>query len=101
MRATLIDWLVDVQKREKMHTDTLFYAVNYIDRYLMERDIDKSKFQLLGTAAILIAAKTEEVVLPKCSSLVHLAGDSFSLNALCRMEASLFSTLDYKSHRIS
>jgi cyclin A len=95
MRATLIDWLVDVQKRQKMHTDTLFYAVNYIDRYLMERDIDKSKFQLLGTAAIFLAAKTEEVQLPKCSSLVHLAGDSFSINALCRMESSLFTTLDY------
>ena len=95
MRSTLIDWLVDVQKRKKFHTDTLYYAVRYIDRYLMERDIDKSKFQLLGSAAILIASKTEEIYPISCESIVHLAGKSFSINALCRMESALFSTLDY------
>ena len=97
MRATLIDWLVDVQKRKKLHTDTLFYAVHYIDRYLMERDIDKSKFQLLGSAALLIASKTEEIYPISCESLVHLAGKSFSVNALCRMESSLFTTIDYNT----
>ena len=95
MRATLIDWLVEVQKKKKFHTDTLFFAVNYIDRYLIERDIDKSKFQLLGSAAMLLASKTEEIHPVSCHSMVHLSGESFSVNALCRMESALFSTLDY------
>jgi hypothetical protein len=34
MRALLLDWLVDVHLRFKLVPDTLFLAVNLIDRYL-------------------------------------------------------------------
>lgn len=97
MRSTLIDWIVEVHKKQNMHTDTLFYIVAYIDRYLMERDLDKSKFQLLGSAAILLAAKTEEIYPPKCEKLVHYAGDSFTVIGLQRMEINLLNTLEFST----
>lgn len=97
MRSTLIDWIVDVHKKLNMHTDTLYYTVSYIDRYLMERDLDKSKYQLLGSAAILLAAKTEEIYPPKCEKLVHFAGDSFSIVGLLRMENSLLNVLEFST----
>ena len=32
MRAILVDWLVEVSEEYKLHDETLFLAVNYIDR---------------------------------------------------------------------
>ncbi|EAY13799.1 Cyclin, N-terminal domain containing protein [Trichomonas vaginalis G3] len=100
MRATLIDWLVEVHNKLNMQQDTLYYTVSYIDRYLMERDLDKSKFQLLGTAAILIAAKTEEIYPPHCEKLVHYAGDSFTVIGLQRMESSLLNVLEFSTNPV-
>lgn len=33
MRAILVDWLVEVSEEYKLHDETLYLAVNYIDRY--------------------------------------------------------------------
>lgn len=32
MRAILVDWLVEVAEEYKLHDETLYLAVNYIDR---------------------------------------------------------------------
>lgn len=34
MRAILVDWLIDVHSKFKLLAETLFIAVNLIDRYL-------------------------------------------------------------------
>jgi len=34
MRATLVDWLVDVQEQYKLLQETLFLTVSLTDRYL-------------------------------------------------------------------
>ena len=34
MRAILVDWLVEVSEEYKLHDETLYLAVNYIDRYV-------------------------------------------------------------------
>ena len=100
MRSTVIDWLVEVHRKLKLNTDTLFYSVYYIDKYLSNKDLDKSKFQLLACAAILVASKNEEIYPPQISDLVHFSCDSFTSIALNRMESSLVTTLDYQLHPI-
>ena len=32
MRAVLVDWLVEVAEEYKLHDETLYLAINYIDR---------------------------------------------------------------------
>ncbi|KAH0793272.1 cyclin-A1 [Histomonas meleagridis] len=95
MRSTVIDWLVDVHRKMKMHTDTLYLTVYLIDRYLSKFDLDKSKFQRLGCAALLIASKNYEIYPPSIDDLVELADKSFTRTALIRMEASLFACNDF------
>ena len=57
MRAILVDWIAEVHYKLKLMPETLHLVVQLIDRYLKAKDIKKSKFQLLGVAAIYVAGK--------------------------------------------
>lgn len=48
MRNILVDWMVEVTAEYKLNDETLFLAVDYIDRFLSEMSIARSHFQLLG-----------------------------------------------------
>ena len=56
MRSILVDWLVEVADEYRLHTETLFLAVNYIDRFLSQMAVQRPKLQLVGAACMLIAA---------------------------------------------
>ena len=55
MRAILVDWLVDVSVHFEVMSETLHYAVNYIDRTLSQVQVDKGKLQLVGVACMKVA----------------------------------------------
>lgn len=56
MRSILVDWLVEVTEEYKLQTETLYLAVSYIDRFLSYMSVVRAKLQLVGTAAMFIAA---------------------------------------------
>jgi len=56
MRSILIDWLVEVSEEYKLDTETLYLSVFYLDRFLSQMAVVRSKLQLVGTAAMYIAA---------------------------------------------
>lgn len=57
MRVILVDWLVEVVQEYKLQSETLHLAVNYVDRFLScTANVKRNKLQLVGTAALLIAA---------------------------------------------
>lgn len=56
MRTVLVDWLVEVAEEYKLQAETLFLAVSYIDRFLSYMSVVRAKLQLVGTAAMFIAA---------------------------------------------
>jgi len=48
MRIKLIDWLIEVQDEYKLHNETLYLAVAFVDRFLSEMSVSRAKLQLLG-----------------------------------------------------
>lgn len=48
MRTILIDWLVDVSMHFEVMSETLHFAITYIDRTLSLLEIEKNKLQLVG-----------------------------------------------------
>lgn len=56
MRTVLVDWLVEVAEEYKLHNETLYLAVSFIDRFLSVMSVVRGKLQLLGTAAMFIAS---------------------------------------------
>ena len=61
MRGILIDWLVEVAEEYRLEAETLYLAVNYIDRFLSFVPVNRSKLQLVGVTCMLIASKYEEI----------------------------------------
>jgi hypothetical protein len=95
MRSTVLDWLVEVHRKLRLHTDTLYLAAALVDRYLAAADLAKAKFQRLACAALLVAGKSAEMRPPSLRDLVNLADKSFSVVALSRMEAALLAAVDF------
>ena len=44
----------------RLHRETFYLAIDYVDRYLSkQRNIPKTRLQLVGVTALFVAAKTE------------------------------------------
>lgn len=56
MRSILVDWLVEVAEEYKLSRETLCLTVSCIDRFLSVMSVVRSKLQLVGAAAMFIAA---------------------------------------------
>ena len=65
MRAILIDWLVEVHLKFKLYPETLYLTINLIDRFLEKKLVLRSKLQLVGVTAMLLASKYEEIYAPE------------------------------------
>lgn len=62
MRAILLDWLIEVCEVYKLHRETYYLAMDYIDRYLStHQNIPKSQLQLIGITCLFIASKVSLV----------------------------------------
>ncbi|KAM7398162.1 hypothetical protein PAMA_006178 [Pampus argenteus] len=87
MRIVLVDWLVEVVQEYKLRSETLHLAVNYLDRFLScTAYVKRGKLQLVGTVALLIAAKYEEIFPPELNEFVYITDSTYSKMQLVRME---------------
>jgi hypothetical protein len=63
-RTTLVDWLIQIHARYHLIPETLWIAINIIDRFLSKRVVSLVKLQLVGVTAMFIASKYEEIMAP-------------------------------------
>ena len=64
LRGVLVHWLVQVHAYLGLMPETLFLAVNVIDRVLSARVVSLAKLPLVGITSLFIASKVEEVMSP-------------------------------------
>nr|ACA24500.1 cyclin A [Cyprinus carpio] len=95
MRIILVDWLVEVGEEYKLCSETLFLAVDYLDRFLSCMSVLRGKLQLVGTAAELLAAKYEEVYPPEVDEFVYITDDTYTKKQVLRMEQHLLRVLAF------
>lgn len=94
-RGILVDWLVEVHLKFRLLPETLFLAVNIVDRYFSKEKTGLSKIQLVGVASLFIASKYEEVYCPSIHSLSFIAEGSTDEEIL-QMEKDILRTLDFE-----
>ena len=95
MREILVDWLVEVHVKFRLEAETLYLCVNIIDRFLERRAVMRSKLQLVGCTALLLASKYEEVFAPEVMDFVHVADRTYSKEQLLQMEAIVLQALHF------
>ncbi|RDX57574.1 hypothetical protein OH76DRAFT_1334656 [Lentinus brumalis] len=102
MRQTLVDWLLQVHLRYHMLPETLWIAVNIVDRFLSKRVVSLLKLQLVGVTAMFIAAKYEEILAPSVEEFVFMTERGYSKEEILKGERIMLQTLDFKvSHYCS
>ena len=97
MRSLLVDWVMEICSEFFLKRETCHRAVSYIDRYLSEsQPVRKEQFQLLGLTACYIAAKIEEISLPKMSDFSKSAGNIYTAIDIRMMERQIMHILRWK-----
>ncbi|XP_054482071.1 cyclin-A1 isoform X2 [Anoplopoma fimbria] len=97
MRVILVDWLVEVVQEYKLRSETLHLAVNYLDRFLScTAYVKRGKLQLVGTAALMIAAKYEEIFPPELNEFVYTTDNTYTNKQLVRMEHVFLRVLAFR-----
>eukprot|EP00095_Tigriopus_kingsejongensis_P001067 maker-scaffold631_size122145-snap-gene-0.48 protein:Tk01067 transcript:maker-scaffold631_size122145-snap-gene-0.48-mRNA-1 annotation:"ccna_patvu ame: full" len=95
MRTILVDWLVEVGEEYKLNQETIYLAVNYIDRFLSCMAVQRAKLQLVGTACLFLASKYEEICPPDVGDFVYIADDTYSKGQVLRMEQMVMKVLRF------
>ncbi|ODQ67704.1 hypothetical protein NADFUDRAFT_29601 [Nadsonia fulvescens var. elongata DSM 6958] len=95
MRGVLVDWLVEVHTKFRLLPETLFLAVNIVDRFMSVRVITLEKVQLVGIASMIIAAKIEEVFAPSVQNYVYIADNGYEQKEVLKAEKCILEVLNF------
>lgn len=96
MRAILVDWLCSVHHKFKCEPETLYRTVSILDRYLAQRAASRKELQLIGTTAMLIASKYEEIYPVELKDLVYICDHLYTKDDIIDMETQMLQTLNYQ-----
>lgn len=89
MRATLVDWMVEVQENFELNHETLYLGVKLVDRYLSLAPVTRAALQLVGATALFLASKYDERCPPSIQDFLYICDDAYSRQELIAMEASV------------
>ncbi|GAA5939784.1 hypothetical protein JCM3775_001624 [Rhodotorula graminis] len=97
MRAYLVDFLVETHLQQHLRPETLYLALNIVDRYVSKRVVFKKHYQLVGCAALWIAAKFEDAKdrVPTLPELVDMCCNAYDERAFVQMEGHVLQTIGW------
>jgi len=95
MREILIDWLSEVHLKFKLRPETMYLTVNLIDRFLSLRMVPRTKLQLVGCTAMLVASKYEEIYAPEVRDFVYISDKAYTRDQILMMESIMLNTLQF------
>lgn len=97
MRPYLLDFLVEAHSAFQLMPETLFLTINLLDRYCSKRVVYKRHYQLVGCAALLIAAKygDKKEKVPTIKELKSMCCSLYDDDMFLQMEWHVLSTLSW------
>jgi hypothetical protein len=97
MRTCMIDFLLKTHFISSLLPETLFLAVNIMDRYTSRCMVPKTHFRLLACTSLWIAAKFEDGIDKiMIDELLDAANNEFEKCALVKMEYHILSVLQWR-----
>ncbi|KAK4791742.1 hypothetical protein SAY86_032155 [Trapa natans] len=95
MRMILLDWLIEVHRKFELMPETLYLAINIVDRFLFVKAVRKKELQLVGISAMLIASKYEEIWAPQVNDFVFISDNAYTSEQVLMMEKSILEKLGW------
>ena len=93
----LILWIIEVHLEYNLRHETLFLTVNIMDRIASKVHITRQHYQLVGIAALWIAAKYEENHgrVPSLKNLCYISCHSFQEKEVLAMERMILRHIHF------
>ncbi|QRV76680.1 Cyclin, N-terminal domain [Ceratobasidium sp. AG-Ba] len=97
MRPCLVDFLIEVHLQFRLRPETLYLALNIVDRYVSRRVVYKKHYQLVGCSALWIAAKFEDAKdrVPTVQDLHTMCRATYDESAFIQMEGHVLATIQW------
>lgn len=97
MRPYLLDFLIEAHAAFQLLPSTLFLTINILDRYCSKRVVYKRHYQLVGCAALLIAAKygDKKDRVPTIRELKSMCCSLYDDDMFTQMEWHVLQTLGW------
>ncbi|KAL8773686.1 MAG: hypothetical protein Q9209_001452 [Squamulea sp. 1 TL-2023] len=97
MRPYLLDFLIEAHTAFTLLPETLFLTINLLDRYCSKRIVYKRHYQLVGSAALLIAAKygDRKERVPTIKELKCMCCNLYDDDMFTQMEWHVLQTLGW------
>lgn len=97
MRPYLLDFLIEAHAAFGLLPETLFLAINLLDRYCSKRIVYKRHYQLVGCASLLIAAKygDRKDRVPTIRELKTMCCHLYEEEMFAQMEWHVLQTVDW------
>ncbi|KAL6452524.1 CLB2 G2/mitotic-specific cyclin CLB2 [Candida maltosa Xu316] len=95
MRSILVDWLVEMHLKFRLLPESLFLAINIMDRFMSIEIVQIDKLQLLATGSLFIAAKYEEVFSPSVKNYAYFTDGSYTEEEILQAEKYILTKLNF------
>lgn len=94
-RGIIFQWLVKNNNKWKLKDDTIFMAINIMDRYISKYKVENSEFQLVGVSSYLIASKFEDIYPPYVDELSKICNFIYTSDDIIKKEYEILSGLNF------
>jgi hypothetical protein len=94
-RGMVVDWLMEVSMKCVLRSDTIFLAIQLLDRFMHVRLVPRAKLQLIGATALFVASKFEETYSLPAEELANLSDGDFKKAHLLDMERVMLHSLKW------
>ena len=94
-RGIIFQWLVKNNHKWKLNDDTIFMAMNILDRYISKYKVENSEFQLVAISSYLIASKYEDIYPPYIDELSQICNFLYTNDDIIRKEYEILSGLNF------
>lgn len=89
-REKICEWSYQVVDHFDFSREVVSVSINYLDRYLAKRSVNKKVFQLAAMTSLFLAIKLYEPGRLSMSSMIELSRGYFMVEQMSAMEMSIF-----------
>ena len=93
-RFDLLSHLEWLYLKFKLLPETLYIAVNLIDRFVEKCPVARKEYQLLGITAMMVASKYEERYPPNIEDFIHISDNTYNREQMIQLEFKLLTLLE-------
>ena len=94
-RKNIIEIMFYYNAKWELNPDSIFLAVNIMDRYINKIKLEKDEYELVGLASFMIGSKYEDIYSPNAKCLSRLYNFKYESESILEKEVQILNTLDY------